>query len=477
MVLFAIIFLLRVIYATGQDGKETHPVCLFGAGPSGLTVASELQAKNISYMIFEKEGFIGGRAQKYIDPTTGESYSLGPNLMFAERHPVLVDMIQKFNVKVSSNQHSRMFHTFESHSERLGTIVRPELTAAELEAFEKYDALHATYAPYFVPFYEKGFPKDLALPFLDWLQIHKIEILEKFFLDPISAHGYGYLGRTAALYVLNYMHPKVMKHLLGLPGFENVLVRVDFHDLFVKLASTLTGKIILNATVGVLSRDRVGLDTFSYFQNGTRLTQKCSAAIIAFPPDLEILEHFANYGWMDLDIFDKVRTQHLFTGVANASRLDKVAPYINIEAITYPGDVPVPPSHEGPIVRIDHEPKRGRFITHIPPLAKFYAWSTSTKIEDEDVFNLAIETLSRINADIEVGPSNASVPLKKEDIKLFQHWIHFPNVRSDGLMDNFYEKFKDFQGFCSAYWVSGLNSMDTIGNVVQTAKELVATYF
>lgn len=42
---------------------KTDPVCIVGAGPTGLTVAHELEAKGYSTVTFEKEAVVGGKCQ------------------------------------------------------------------------------------------------------------------------------------------------------------------------------------------------------------------------------------------------------------------------------------------------------------------------------------------------------------------------------------------------------------------------------
>jgi NADPH-dependent glutamate synthase beta subunit-like oxidoreductase len=43
------------------------PVCIVGAGPSGLTVANRLEAKGYETVIFEKNPEVGGKCQAYYD--------------------------------------------------------------------------------------------------------------------------------------------------------------------------------------------------------------------------------------------------------------------------------------------------------------------------------------------------------------------------------------------------------------------------
>jgi cation diffusion facilitator CzcD-associated flavoprotein CzcO len=44
-----------------------HPVCIIGAGPSGLTAASELEANGIKAVVFDKQSELGGKCQSYYD--------------------------------------------------------------------------------------------------------------------------------------------------------------------------------------------------------------------------------------------------------------------------------------------------------------------------------------------------------------------------------------------------------------------------
>lgn len=47
--------------------NRANPVCIVGAGPSGLTIAHELEAKNISTVTFEKQALVGGKCQAYYE--------------------------------------------------------------------------------------------------------------------------------------------------------------------------------------------------------------------------------------------------------------------------------------------------------------------------------------------------------------------------------------------------------------------------
>jgi monoamine oxidase len=53
------------------SASNAHPVCIVGAGPSGLTIAHELEAKQYSTVIFDSQPVVGGKCQAY--------YNNGPN--------------------------------------------------------------------------------------------------------------------------------------------------------------------------------------------------------------------------------------------------------------------------------------------------------------------------------------------------------------------------------------------------------------
>jgi NADPH-dependent glutamate synthase beta subunit-like oxidoreductase len=68
---FPLVFalLLNAHSALGQaDKKKPDPVCIVGAGPSGLTVANGLQAKGYKTVIFDKNSEVGGKCQAYYNP-------------------------------------------------------------------------------------------------------------------------------------------------------------------------------------------------------------------------------------------------------------------------------------------------------------------------------------------------------------------------------------------------------------------------
>jgi NADPH-dependent glutamate synthase beta subunit-like oxidoreductase len=51
-----------------QAAPSTFPVCIVGAGPSGLIAANKLEAKGQQVVVFDKRDSVGGKSQAYYDP-------------------------------------------------------------------------------------------------------------------------------------------------------------------------------------------------------------------------------------------------------------------------------------------------------------------------------------------------------------------------------------------------------------------------
>ncbi|KAF5374283.1 hypothetical protein D9758_004555 [Tetrapyrgos nigripes] len=69
LVSFLVSFLNYSTNAT-QSTRES-PVCIVGAGPSGLAAAHELESKGYSVVIFERQAEVGGKCQAYYDGPDG----------------------------------------------------------------------------------------------------------------------------------------------------------------------------------------------------------------------------------------------------------------------------------------------------------------------------------------------------------------------------------------------------------------------
>lgn len=58
---------LVALAAASPAQSTNHPVCIIGAGPSGLTVAHELEAKGVPVAVFDQQNTVGGKCQSFYD--------------------------------------------------------------------------------------------------------------------------------------------------------------------------------------------------------------------------------------------------------------------------------------------------------------------------------------------------------------------------------------------------------------------------
>lgn len=64
LILYLAVF-LHSVYAGSVTGRL--PVCIVGAGPTGLTIAHGLEAKEYKTVIFDRQPEVGGKCQAYYD--------------------------------------------------------------------------------------------------------------------------------------------------------------------------------------------------------------------------------------------------------------------------------------------------------------------------------------------------------------------------------------------------------------------------
>lgn len=70
--------LLPFATARTYRGDNSLPVCIVGAGPSGLTAAKALEDKGREVVVFEKRATVGGKCQSYYN-----KYNISPRTSFA----------------------------------------------------------------------------------------------------------------------------------------------------------------------------------------------------------------------------------------------------------------------------------------------------------------------------------------------------------------------------------------------------------
>jgi cation diffusion facilitator CzcD-associated flavoprotein CzcO len=67
MKLFSLVVALASLVNAAATSKPHQPVCIVGAGVSGLTAAKALEGKGYKTVIFEKRDTVGGKCQSHYE--------------------------------------------------------------------------------------------------------------------------------------------------------------------------------------------------------------------------------------------------------------------------------------------------------------------------------------------------------------------------------------------------------------------------
>lgn len=416
---------------------------------------------------FEKESEVGGKAVNYEDPSTGLKFPMGPYYV-TEDDVQVMKWIRQFNIEIKPVPRIAEYDIFEWESgdilTRNGSI---EIHASLKDAVARYEVYHNHYSNYLVPNYKNGIPKELTLPFLDWLQNLKLEKLQPHFSKFISAMGYGKLTDIPAVYALNYMRPYLLKALLGYDGFT--LYFVDYNLLFKRLAASLQSEIILNATVYDVQRvidEHPGNELYTAYRvNGEEGIRACRSIVIAFPFQYKELKFLSDNDLWAITVLGYITTTSYYSGIVDAPKLDLKPKYnflhtkkgVKIQGVT---------EGVGQPMYIHHIHPR----TH-PNLATFYAWDEQMNSDLKKVWQTSVTALSKLNG---------NTSLSAQSGKAFQKWNHFPHVYGNVLADEkltfkggFYDAYRDLQGHVNTYYISGVQQVDWIERVIESAFDMV----
>ncbi|TID25967.1 FAD/NAD(P)-binding domain-containing protein [Venturia nashicola] len=453
------------------------PVCIIGAGPSGLTAAYNLQLKGYKTVIFDKQPEIGGKCQAYYDnvfhPLGAAFFS---NLTYTETLKVIN------NVSVSASEFSLAGTARTQFNINVTTgvttrVVSPTPTFQQLLAAEvpKYTQLWTQqFANISAAGYKKGVPASLTATAEDWFRTNGFVALPIALTNPQALYGYGDIRRVPILYILQYITPDI---LLGFIGARNVYY-TDFHQIFLDW----TKKFITNpihTSANITSIDRSGKYPYITYQKTYHFLmrndlkehhkktakQRCSSLIMAFPPTTENLDAAGlDYTPAERTLFPKVNVENYYSSAVSLK-----VPYGNsyIASSSTPG---IPPPALG-------EPVALLVLSNISNISTTWSWGPYREYQSIDTaYTLLKDTLSKVNRDPR-DPNATSTVVQDEDVKAFRKWDYFPHFDGPALAEGAYETFNGLQGCNKTFWASGLNGMETVEWAIRGAQDIVTSYF
>jgi len=441
-------------YAVSAD----DPVCIVGAGPGGLTIAHELEAKGVSTAVFDKQPEVGGKCQEYYD---GKTYHpLGALLFTNETYKNTLPLIQAANLPLTpgiSMPNGWQYWLYGPGQAASNVTKEPTLTPAQIALIAvelaKYTLFWETeFAPKYTALrYVNGVPQEFTVPMATWLASQGYIALPTIMEAGMVPYGYGDITETPAIYMLQYYTPEVLSAFIGVA--QSYIV--DFHKVFVHYSTSVKGPI--HRSTFVTHIDRAG-DTSSikYASERSSSTQRCSKVVLAFAPTLENLQavHMSltpneTQVFSDIDI----------TAYWSAAVATKIAyPYFYQQS---------PPQPLG-------EPVGFLRVFNTSNIATTYSWAPiGSTISLDEATNLLTTTLTKVQAG--VGIPNSTVT--KQDVKAIRQWDYFPHFNATHLVEGLYDKYNALQGQQNTYFSSGLNGFETVEFAIRAGKDLVATYF
>ncbi|KAI8592188.1 FAD/NAD-P-binding domain-containing protein [Geranomyces variabilis] len=491
--------LAAVPYAVVLAAPTSAPVCIVGAGPSGLTVAHGLEVKGIDAVIFEKAAAAGGKCTAYYDEK-GLFHPLGALLFANETYANTLPLIDASGVLATPFTYSFKNWLYEWHTghveeqkESIKATTDRAIFRAQLNKYVDF------WNKEFKPTVSIGYKLPIQERFMDatltFLIKNGMPLISVLMIEGTVPYGYGSILEVPAIYMLQYFTPDIMLFFAG----QREGYVIDFAAVFVQYAKTLQ-KTPQYYNTHITKIDRSGaFPTISYTvaggdANAQPRVQTCSKIVLAFPPILPALEK------ANLDITDAERSvfapvsiikymsgavrvltpdQFLFAGFLRELTIGKIANKVNewfnsvIPGAHLPteiGYIPFSPKPEG-------QPTAFVRVHNASDIATTWSWGPrGSAITLEDGRTLLKQALSKINKD--PRDSNAKPkPVTDADVMAFKEHDYFPHYDNKADLRTKYLEFNRLQGKKNTYYVSGFNGFETVEFAIRAGKDIVQSYF
>ena len=238
--------------AASYDPQDviTTDVAVVGGGSAGVYSAVRLQDYNKSIVIIEKNDYLGGHAETYIDPQSHVPINLG--VVVFPQTQITKDYFARFDIPLVTLGESSTPVQVTYFDYSTGTSVDFDPPAEEdvATAFQGYSVQLQKY-----PAIQAGFnltypvASDLLLPFGEFLNKYNLSaIIPTVF---IYNQGYAPLLNISTIYMLKYLNPDEVA------SFEKGFLTVASHstgDLYTNILAHLGSSVLLNTTILAMNR-------------------------------------------------------------------------------------------------------------------------------------------------------------------------------------------------------------------------------
>ena len=319
----------------------TTDVAVVGGGSAGVYTAVRLQDYNKSTLIIEKNNYLGGHAETYIDPQSNVPINLG--VVAFPQTQIVKDYFARFKVPLVLYSLSYTIGTYIDFSTGFPVDYNPpaeEDVAMALQGYtvqlQKYPAVQAGF--------NLTYPvaPDLLLPFGMFLEKYQLSALIPTVFT--VNQGYSPILKISTIYLLKYLNANTINSIAKgslTPASHNT------GDLYNNILAHLGSSVLLNTTV--LAMDRSSPSNVKIVVQTTNNPPKLVIAkklLSTPPPKADQLTGY-DLSANETELFSQFVANGYYVGVLNNTGLPPNRSYTSVNPRNPPYDIPQLPSIYG----------------------------------------------------------------------------------------------------------------------------------
>ncbi|WP_394378180.1 FAD-dependent oxidoreductase [Saccharopolyspora spinosa] len=419
---------------TGSRGPRTSTVCVVGAGPSGLTVARELERLGHTVVVLEREPVVGGKSVS-VD-VDGRAYDLGAHIC-TPRYERFAELAAEFGFDTVEAT-----ATYEYDADRWFRR-SPGAAFFRRSEFSRYTQLREQSYPGIATPGLAHSAVSLSQPTSDWVVGNDLLGMTESLGSGYTASGYGYPhDDVPALYFVKHAEMtglvSVGPQTTGHAG--PFTVSGGFGRLWQRVADSLSD---VRTGTRITSIERESSGVVVHTDSGT---VHADSLVLSAPLDkvVDVLDATAD----ERDIASRVRTIDYYTVLCRISGLPRAGMYLVRTKEAAP-----PPGH---------------------------CVAYHNRYADSDVYTCysygaqgldTTDIVRQLRADV------AAMGGQVTEVLVAGRWPFMPHFRAADLKDGVLDRLERMQGDRHTYHVGSLLGFELIETNVAYAQDLAHRYF